>query len=188
MGDFNPNLVDGDDTVIKGATDQTHIGNIGDRLKVDASFSTSSMSVSWSSKLRYVDMNVTTGGIARGTSLSGGTWTQVYHYSGSGYIAGIIQNVETFATGWAFRLTVDGDVIYELTDIDITDDKIYDVDDVSDSNQSYLGISKGSHDRFIFHAPLGIPIHYSSSIKVEVKKDGGAKKWRSGLIIHSKVT
>lgn len=35
MGDFDQNQLDGDSTVIKGATDQTHIGNIADRLKVD---------------------------------------------------------------------------------------------------------------------------------------------------------
>lgn len=34
MGDFNSSQIDGDSTAIKGATDQTHIGNVGDALKV----------------------------------------------------------------------------------------------------------------------------------------------------------
>lgn len=34
MGDFDINELDGDSTVIKGATDQTHIGNVSDALKV----------------------------------------------------------------------------------------------------------------------------------------------------------
>lgn len=34
MADFDPAYADGNDTAIKGGTDGTHIGNIGDRLKV----------------------------------------------------------------------------------------------------------------------------------------------------------
>lgn len=34
MADFDPNEIDGDDIVIKGASDSTHIGNVSDKLKV----------------------------------------------------------------------------------------------------------------------------------------------------------
>lgn len=36
MADFDPNSIDGNDTVLKGASDGTHIGNVGQRLMVDA--------------------------------------------------------------------------------------------------------------------------------------------------------
>lgn len=189
MADYNPNLLDGNDTAIKGGSDGSIIGNVNDSLKVVATFSSTGTSIpAWSKKLRYEDMNATTGGIARLTSLSGGTWTQVYYYAGSGFIAGLIGNIETFATGWGFRLTIDGDIIYTLLDTDISTDQVYDLDDIGDFNQSWLGISKGSHDRFVWHPPLGSPLYYGSSIKFEVRKNGGAKKWQAGLIILSKET
>ncbi len=34
MADFDPNSIDGNDTAIKGGSDSTVIGNIGDRLKI----------------------------------------------------------------------------------------------------------------------------------------------------------
>lgn len=188
MADFDPNSIDGNDTAIKGGTDNSIIGNVGDSLKVVATFSSATTTVpSWSKKLRYEDMNATTGGIARNTSLSGGTWTQLYYYTGSGFLAGIVINMETFSTGWELRLTVDGEVIYTLLDTDISSDKLYDLDDINDFNQSWLGVSKGSHDRFIWHPPL-TPLYYGSSIKFEIRKNGGAKKWQAGLIILSKET
>lgn len=36
MADFDPNSIDGNDTAIKGGTDGTIIGNVDDRLKIDA--------------------------------------------------------------------------------------------------------------------------------------------------------
>lgn len=41
MADFDPNSIDGNDTVIKGATDGTFIGNVGDRLKTTSEISNS---------------------------------------------------------------------------------------------------------------------------------------------------
>jgi len=173
---------------ILGATTSTEIGNVGDSLKVSANISNNDFVKSWNKKLRYQDMNSSTNGIARNTSLSGGTWTQIFQYAGSGFLSGMIINIETFATGWSFRLTVDDEVLFTLPDGDLANDTLYDVDDVTDFNQGFLGISKGSHDRFIWHPPLFSPLYYGSSVKVEIKKDGGAKKFQAGLIILSKET
>jgi hypothetical protein len=179
---------DRDDTLIKGDTDQTKIGNVGDRLKVDVAFTSPTTSVpSWSKKLRYEDMNASTGGIARGTNVTGAAFTTLYSYNGTGYIAGILINVETF-TDWEFRLEVDGDVIYSLTTTDLTTDTLYDVDDITDVNQAYLGLSKSSHDRFVWHSPLGSPLYYGSNVTVKLKKTAGSKKFQAGLIILSKET
>lgn len=185
---YDPNLLDGNDTAIIGGSTGAVIGNVNDRLKVDSTFSIATTSIpSWSKKLRYIDMNVTSGGIARDTAISGGIWTQVFLYNGSGYIAGLLANVESFSD-WEFRLTVDGEIIFHITALDITGDKRYDVDDNNDFNQTYLGISKGSHDRFVWHSPLNSPLYYASSVKFEVLKVGSAKKWQAGLIILSKET
>lgn len=173
---------------IVGNTNGTTIGNTGDRLKVDAQFSSVTTTVpSWSSNLKYIDMNASNGGVARNTSIST-TYTNVFNYSGSGFLAGFIINLESF-NEWTIKLAIDGVTSMEILTSDLTSDTIYDMDDVTDVNQVYLGLSKGSHDRFVFHAPLNSPIRYNYSITISVKKSGGAgKKFQAGIIILSKET
>lgn len=180
IGDVSPQ--------IEGATDGTLIGNVSDRLKVDITRSTPNYTFpTWRHTLRYIDMNVASGGIARLTSLSGGTWTTIFSYSGSGYIAGCVVNTDTFAD-WEFRLTVDSQVIFSLASNDIATDAIYDLDDVTDSNQGYLGVSNGNHDKLLWHPPLNYPLYYSSSVLFEIRKNGAAKNFQAGLMIMSKET
>jgi len=177
-------------TKIIGATNGTEIGNVDDRLKVDMTLSSQTSTVpSWSKNLRYVDMNASTGGVARSTSIATSTnWTTVYSYSGSGFLAGFLVNVETF-TGWEFRLLIDGSQIFSISDTDFSGDSIYDFDDITDVNQAILGLSKGSHDRFLFHPPMNSPIFYSTSIKVEIRRPTAvAKKFQAGLMMLSKET
>lgn len=178
------------DVRINGATNGTPIGNVGDRLKVDMQLSSQTSTVpSWSKKLRYVDMNASNGGIARATSIAtSANWTTVFSYSGSGFLAGFLVNVETF-TGWEFRLVVDGDTILSMSDGDFSGDAVYDFDDITDVNQAILGLSKGSHDRFLFHPPMNSPIYYSTSVQVQIRRPtAGAKKFQAGLMILSKET
>lgn len=181
--DLTPEL----DVRINGATNGTPIGNIGDRLKVDTLPSSNTSTVpSWSKKLRYDDMNASTGGVARGTSIAtSANWTTVYSYSGSGFLAGWILNMETF-TGWEFQMVVDGEVLFQMIDTDITGDTIYDFDDFADD---MLGITKGSHDRLIYHPPMNSPIYYATSVQIKIRRPtAGAKKFQAGLIILSKET
>lgn len=188
---------DGDDVNVKGddgSDDGVKITVTTDgakkRLDVDAKITgnVTLPAASWNKKLRYDDMNASTGGVARGTSLSGGTWTQVYSYSGTGFLAGALMNIETWGADWEFKLIVDGDAVFTLNAGDLSNDAIYDVDDVTDANQVPLGISKGSHDRFIFHAPINLPIQFDSSVVFQARKIGGAKKFQAGLVVLSKLT
>jgi hypothetical protein len=171
---------------LRGASDNTLIGNNGDRLKVDAAFTSATTTVpSWSKKLRYEEMTT----LSRGTSIATSTtWTTIYSYTGSGFLAGFLVNVETFS-GWEFRFLVDGDTIFSLADTDITGDAIFDLDDITDVNQSSLGLSKSSHDRLVFHAPLSSPIYFGTSVTVQIRRPtAGAKKFQAGLVVLSKET
>jgi hypothetical protein len=147
---------------------------------------------SWTNKLRYVDMNASSGGIARGSAVTT-TWTDVYSYTGSGLLAGFILNIETFSD-WKVRLIVDStEEIFDtngITSNDMATDSIYDVDDVSDVNQAFLGLSKGSHDRIVFTAPTQMPIKYTSKIEIKLARLTGApsKKFQAGLVVLSKDT
>jgi hypothetical protein len=188
-------FVDGDDFLVKGddgTRDGVKITATTDgakkRLDVSANFSSVTTTVpSWSKKLRYDDMNASTGGIARGTNISGAAFVTIYSYSGSGFLAGVIINVETF-NDWTFQLEVDGETIFTFTSSDLTTDSLYDVDDISDFNKAFLGVSKGAHDTFVWHPPLNAPMYYATSVTVKLKKSGGAKKFQAGLAILSKET
>lgn len=176
---------------IKGGTDQTTIGNVSDRLKVDSAITSlpNTALKPWTKKLRYDDMNATTGGVARGTSITT-TWQDVYSYTGSGYIAGFVLNFETF-TDWKFRFLVDGDEIFGSNGAlveDVAGDALWDLDVVNDVNQAALGLTVGNHDRIVFAAPLGVQIRYDSSVVVKVARVAGTKKFRAGLIVLSKET
>jgi hypothetical protein len=186
MGSMGGGDVDSS-TTLQGGTDGTKIGNVGDSLKVITQPISAYTTVpSWSKNLRYVDMNVASGGIARDTDIAG-TYVTIFNYSGSGYIAGFLLSVETFS-GWTFKLTIDANVIFEITADDITTDKFYDMDDVSDLGQSALGLSKGSHDRLIFHGPQNSPIYYESNVNLQIKKTGITRKFQAGLFVLSKET
>ena len=175
---------------LQGGTDRPNIGNAGDSLQVVTQPSSATTTTpAWSNKLRYVDMNASNGGVARATSIpNSANWTTIFSYSGSGYVAGALVNVETFSTGWQFRLKIDGDIVFQILDTDLTGDAIYDLDDVADVNQAYLGLSKGSHDRFLWHAPLSSPVYYAASVVIDIRRQAGAKKFQAGLVILSKET
>jgi len=172
---------------IIGNTTQALIGNVGDRLKVDVTLNPASNLPAWGSTMTYGDMNAGTGGIARGASVAqSATWTTIYTYTGSGYLAGMLINVETF-TSWEFRLLIDSVEIFSLLSTDLTSDTIYDVDDVTDVNTAFLGISKGAHDKFTWHTPLETPMRYNTNVTVQVRRQTlGSKKFQAGLIILSK--
>ena len=174
---------DNDQTKLTGGTDGTSIGNVSDALKVSIQSTVGGgILPSWKKSVRYDDMAV----ISRNTSLSGGVWTTVYTYTGSGFVAGIIANVETFATGWSFRLKIDTETIFEFLDTDLASDTVYDVDDITDFSGAFIGVTKGTHDRFVWHGPVGQPVYFASSVTFEVKKTGSSKKWQAGLIVLSK--
>ncbi len=186
------------ETELLGGTDQTKIGNVGDRLKVDASVSVTNLGIAtWSSKLRYVDMNVASGGIARGTSINVASgWNTIFSYTGSGKLASFVVNLDTTAD-WLVRLIVDGEEIFPSTGFllqDLTTDTLYDLDDTGKSAEEGLGFSHGlfvgSHATFHWKGSLDNPITYTSNVTIRIARNTGAaaKKFNAGLVILSKET
>lgn len=147
----------------------------------------------FSNKLRYDDMNASTGGVARATSVLNSAWTRVYSYTGSGLMVGFLITLEN-SDSWQVRLVVDGEEILGangiLTD-DLLGDQIYDMDTSGkaipelDAN---FGLFMGTHDRFMCSMP--IPIGFSTSVNIYLKRITGAasKRFRAGLAVIQKDT
>ncbi len=149
---------------------------------------------SFSSKLRYVDMNASSGGVARDTVVSDASWVDIFSYAGSGLFLSFLANLETGAD-WSIRLLIDGtEEIFGSSGLNLNDvagDGLYDLDP-SGKNTTELaetiGFFLGSHDRFVYGSRL--PIGYTTSVAVKVKRNSGAatKKFKAGLAILTKET
>lgn len=183
-----------------GGTDGTAVGNVGDRLKVDASVVLAGGATqSYTSKLRYDDMNATTGTLARGASVTAASgWNKVYGYTGTGLLSGCVISLET-KDDWAIRIVIDGEEIFGtgtgngILSTDIHTDSIYDADtsgrSVPELDQD-LGLFWGAHDRFQWAGPLLIPVSFSSSIDIYIRRTVGAatKKFQAGYVVIEKRT
>jgi hypothetical protein len=173
---------------IKGATDGTEIGNVGDRLKVDSVVTGGAPGTvpTLTSDLRYDDMNVANGGIARDTTV-GNTYVTAYEYTGSGLLLGYLITLEAASDEWSLKLSVDGNIIYELSTGDLESAVLYGyVSGGADSMSRHLGFAV--HDKTIrWQGPSDFPLIYNTSIKVEIKYiKGGSKKFRAGLVSLTK--
>ena len=174
---------------LRGDTDDTLIGNVGDRLKVDAAFSGNVPFPSMTNKVMWDDMNATTGGVARDT-LIGSTFTNVYSHSGSGFLFGFLITLEE-EKKWAIQLNVDGVDLFigagGILTNDLDNDNIYGfkfkIDDKA-SEQTTLGFSLKKNTVFF---ETSHPIRFTSNVTIKVKKaDGGDKKFRAGLVMIHK--
>lgn len=131
------------------------------------------------------DMNASTGGVARETSI-GGTWENVYSVTGSGLFFGFLVTLED-EKKWRIRFIVDGNEIFgangiKTDDLDDKDIYGYNFHNIDDRGYDFhQGISLGEKTVAV-QGPLGYPISYESSVVVKLIKDsGGSKKFRAGL-------
>lgn len=159
------------------------------RLAVDTYISQISSSglATLNSKLRYDDMNASTGGIARGTAV-GTSWTAIYSYTGTGIVHGFVANLET-KDKWRIRFIVDGEEVFGSDGIysnDFVTDSLYDLDNPALEGYSGLGINYGEHDKLIYNGPNQYGTRFNSSVQILVRRDDGTKKFLAGLMVISK--
>lgn len=182
-----------DTPYVLGNTDNTKIGNLGDRLKVDALVSDSGGSVysTNTSKLRYVDMNASNGGVNRQTNITTSAFTTVFSYSGTGLMHFFVINLEAKGD-WLIKFTVDGEEIFTSAGLNLSDFELnssYDLDDGNDETiLPAIGISYGKHEKFIWNSPSCTPLKFNSSVSISLKRVSSTKKFIAGLSCITKVT
>lgn len=169
-----------------GGTDATVIGNTGDRLKVDAAFSGSVTTVPSIVKLKYDDMNVANGGVARGTAIST-SYTTIYNYSGTGSIFGFSVSFEGNILGadeFILKFTVDGLVVAEISTNDIGTNSLYAAG--ADGDALIWGFQTANNN-VMFKAPGNGALKYATSVQIQIKKASGSnKQFRAGVIALTK--
>lgn len=148
-----------------------------------------------SKKLRYDDMNASTGGVARGTLIvDGAAATTVYSYTGSGLVAGFFVNLEASSSTshkWQINFVVDGEEIFGSSGIvttDLIDQAIYDFNTAGSREPSALGIEMVGTGITFSTSPF-FPLKYDSSVQVKLTKvSGGSRNFNAGFMILTKET
>ncbi len=197
---------DRDNTYIKGQTGVDGSGDpIGEnitssddgdkhRLHVDAKISGGDIGAipTIDNRLQYDDMNTSSGGVSRKTSI-GSSFTTVYEYDGSGLFMGFVVNMESSEKDWYIRLIVDGvDVFIDSGGIltkDLFDDKLYDYEPGGNTGSfPHVGFAVTDHGAIRWKGPSDFPMTFSSSVEIQLRKTSGSKKFYAGLASLVKVT
>lgn len=162
---------------LMGGTDNTRIGNVGDRIKVDAEISSSTY---FTKKITYLDAT-----LARDSVVPLTTWTSFYSYTGAGNLIGFLANLEgaSGAEGakWYIRMVIDGS-FYPFGTAGIL------VSDITDANLYNIGAIVGNFCAIEFNGNafhydvMANPIRFTTSISLEVYRISSTKKFKAGLI------
>ena len=194
---------DGDDVNVKGddgSDDGKKISQIQDgaisRLAVDANVTSAAGGIpAWKgTELNYEDMNTSTNGINRNTTVNTSTWRKVYGYSGSGRLSNFSMAIED-AQHWQVRIVIDGHELFGANGIlteDMGDKDIYHLVTYTSDDLHVeaidIGVTLSNDNSFHWGGPLSYPATFGSSVNIYVKRQSGAgsKKWRGGLVVISK--
>ncbi len=138
----------------------------------------------FSKKLRYEDMNVSNGGVARDTAV-GVTFEDMFSYSGSGILLGFMIHCQTLQD-WTFKLTVDGDDIFGSNDLIMADFINTGIYGFGDLDPPWNGMSRSSNI-FQYMSATNVGIAYATNITIQAKNPGG-KQFKAGWVCLTKET
>lgn len=140
-------------------------------------------------KLRYVDMGVASGGVAREAAITDAAWTTVFSYTGSGLVFGFSLGLESGNDKWLVRILCDG--------YDILPTAGLNSNDMNSASVYNLGAFEGVGVNMIqtgsglkWSSPNNLGLLYTTSFSIQVRRvtGGGSKKFRAGLIALTKET
>lgn len=161
------------DVQLLGADGTTLIGNTGDRLKVDAAGSVVSyLSSTFKVEPRFTPITIT----------SGGGYTTVYTYSGTGYLIGF--NLEFNNADCIVKVVVDGGTLMDSNSI-ATLNTLLVTTNSTDRRQSGSGlITSGAALDFSFR----IPIKFSTSLTISAATGATSRTFLQGMVYIVKDT
>lgn len=164
------------DAKIRGATDGSFVGNIGDRMKVDASLTSGQLVPTITNKLR-VRYN-----IADVTLPNTNAFQTIYSRSGTGLFFGMQLGFDNDHV--SIRVTIDGGVMFTLPLGDIKD---FEFNDVSDGRIQMGGFFTAVGNVFDFSTRYAIP--QATSLLIEAaSNDGSAHKLKRYMVIQTEDT
>ena len=147
----------------------------------------------WNKNLRYLDMGVSNGGIARATTIvADDIWVYIFSYTGSGLLSGFSSSQATADSKWDVGLEIDGEDIFNgSTGLDHSDIKnVYDLGSTTQNEATTFGNLSVDSNTLKFTASMVHPIAYKTSVKIKIRRNtgDGNKAWNGGLVVLSKET
>jgi hypothetical protein len=149
-----------------------------------------------SAKLRYADMNVANGGVARGTSIvcCASPETTVFSYSGTGKLIAFQINLGSLSSSsqnWRVILLIDGEEIFGsggLNSQDLISSSVYDLNSAGAREPNTVGMEVVGSTLYITVANI-YPVAFMSSVVIKVKKTvGSTGPFNAGLVLLTKET
>lgn len=142
---------------LRGATDGTKIGNVGDRIKVDASFAVLGgqlvPTITNKLRVRYSTSSAT----------AGSAYSTLYTRSGTGLFFGFQADFNSAKV--RLRLTIDSGQIFEIT---VEDLKLYQFNDTSTTRTQAGSFWTTIGNTIDFSSKFAIP--YTSSVLIEMQR------------------
>jgi len=138
---------------------------------------------------QWIDMNATTGGVARGTTIPQGTKQKLYSYTGSGLIFGWSVTLASLSSGWQIHMEIDGNSNFGPNGL-LTDDlKSISLYNFNSSIPDFHMAITTDGDTFRFKGGLGTPQKYNSKIEIFAERvSNPSKDFDAGLIMIYKAT
>jgi len=140
----------------------------------------------FSNKLRYVDMNAASGGVARVTAITT-TFVTLFYYSGTGLFGGFVLTLDTAPGTWLVELEIDSNPIFNggilLSDVDAT--TVYNFNGAGSWEPDFIGMEFRT-ETFRW-APL-YPITFGIDVRVKTRKTSGTSNFLAGLAVLTKET
>lgn len=136
----------------------------------------------------WEDMNGTTGGIARGTSLGPADGkTRIYSYTGSGVLYGWLTTVSNLSSDWRVYMEIDGNDNFGTSGLLMDDFKGVNAYNYSPSVQEFhMGLATAG-DTLRFKGVLEFPIRFLTSFEIFVERiSNPSKTWDAGLVCIKK--
>lgn len=142
-------------------------------------------------QIEYEDMNVSAGGIARGTTIvAGAGWSKIYEYVGKGLFMGLLTTVQdlggTSSNFWSVRLVCDSNEIFGsggLSLRDISHNQTYNFNTGTTPSPTFAGLNI-VQNTFRWTAPNDLPLSFKTSVQIYIQRTGSVNKvWRAGLSV-----
>lgn len=139
------------------------------------------------------EMDASYGGVARDTVITtADNWKTLFTYTGPGLLFGFVLTLESVSSNWRLRLIRDGEDVFLGSDGfsvgDLLDHSIFGFNrDYSTFAGQGFGLQMKTNILY-FEAPIELPIVFSSSITIKVKRVQDSKKFKAGMVSFQKET
>ena len=124
--------------------------------------------------------------VSRNTNI-GSSWTDVYNYSGAGYLLGFNLRLENATENWYIRIVIDGHEVCgsngrHTEDLYNSDFYNYGINNDYGMN-TFNGWAVADGKNIRWRGAYQIATRFNTSVVIKLRRTGGSKKFKAGHIV-----